>query len=52
MQSVGGANRGTGTDFEIRRKNYLFPFLKSNKKNIVDKINYRFFGDLYVFSEK
>ena len=26
--------------------------LKSNKKNIVDKINYRFFGDLYVFSEK
>ena len=52
MQSAGGANRGTGSDYETRRKNYLFPFLESNEKNIIEKINYGIFGDLYVFKKK
>ena len=52
MQSAGGANRGTGSDYETRRKNYLFPFLELNEKNIIEKINYGIFGDLYVFSKK
>lgn len=52
MKSSSGASRGTGTDYEFRRKYYLKPFLKFNMKNIVKNIDYSQFGNLYVYSIK
>ena len=44
-----GANRGTGTDFEIRRKNYLRPFLEFNKKNLKTIIDFGHIGRLHIY---
>jgi len=52
MKSSSGANRGTGTDYEIRRKNYLKPFLKFNEKNLINNIDYGLLGKLYIYSIK
>ena len=44
-----GANRGTCTDFEIRRKNYLNPFIEFNKKNLKKIIDFGHIGKLHIY---
>ncbi len=52
MKFAGGASRGNATDFEIRRKNYLEPFLISNERNLVELTDYGTFGKLYIYATK
>jgi hypothetical protein len=49
MVKSSGNSRGTGTDFEIRRKNYLFPFMKFNEKKIVKINDLGNLGKLYIY---
>ncbi len=45
-----GSNRGTGTDFDLRRKSYINPFLLSNKIYLKEEFDYGQLGKLYTYS--
>ena len=49
MLKSSGANRGTGTDFEIRRKNYLVPFIEFNKINLKKITDLGKIGRLHIY---
>ena len=50
MMISSGSNRGTGTDFDIRRKSYINPFLLSNKIYLKEEFDYGQLGKLYTYS--
>ena len=50
MKISSGSNRGTGSDFDLRRKNYINPFLLSNKIYIKEEFDYGQLGKLYIYS--
>ena len=52
MKISSGSNRGTGSDYDLRRKNYINPFLLSNKINVKEEFDYGQLGKLFIYSIK
>ena len=52
MEISDGSNRGTGSDYDYRRKNYINPFLLSNKIYVQEEFDYGQLGKLYIYSIK
>ncbi len=50
MKISSGSNRGTGSDYDLRRKNYINPFLLSNKIYVKEEFDYGQLGKLYIYS--
>ena len=46
-----GANRGVGPNYQLRRENYLLPFLDQNSKKIRKKIYFNKIGNLIIFDK-
>ncbi len=51
LKNTKGQNRGTGPDYNYRRENYLFPFLNSNKQNLLETIKFNNIGALMIYKE-
>jgi hypothetical protein len=46
-----GANRGVGPNYQLRRENYLFPFMSQNNSKIYQQINFKKIGSLIKYNE-
>lgn len=49
LASSMGSNRGVGPNYELRRINYLLPFLNFNKKNLHKKLKLNYLGELLIY---
>ena len=46
-----GANRGVGPNYQLRRENYLFPFIEQNSNKIYKTINFNKIGNLIIYNK-
>lgn len=44
-----GQNRGTGPNYNLRRQNYLFPFIDFNQELLIKKVKFNNLGELFIY---